>query len=136
MSEETIATAADIRPCISSNVADPSGLTGVLFAMDLSGAPALGTINIPAGVKGMWIDMLAVGCDVKYAFVKDAATAPTLVFATFVAAGTGSNAAGARIFANERYPVKIPKDTKQIVYIWAAATTGGAFEAHVSSRRG
>lgn len=136
MADETLATAADVRPCIASNVADPSGLTGVLFAQDLSGAPSMGTITIPAGVKGMWIDMVAAGCDVKYAFVKDGTTKPTLVFATFVTAGTGSNAAGARILANERYPVKIPKDCKEIVYMWSAATAGAAFEGHVSSRRG
>jgi hypothetical protein len=127
--------AALVRPCIVSNAADPTGVTGVLFRVSLAGAPAHTALTLPAGAKGRYVDLLCKGTNVRYGFVLDGATAPTLVYATNVTIGTGAAAAGKTLLDSFEKPVFVPKNAKQLVFIAEAAITGAFFEGCVSSDR-
>jgi hypothetical protein len=97
----------------------------------------MGTVTLPAKVKGCWLDLVARGVGVQYGFVLDGTTKPTLVYDTVVVGGTGATdgVAGAQVLSGERLPVKVPKDAKELVYIWEAATASAIFEGTLSSRK-
>jgi len=137
MSEPEVVTAAVVRPCIVKNTTDTSGVCGPVFRASCAGAPAMGTVTLPAKVKGCWLDLVARGVGVQYGFVLDGTTKPTLVYDTVVVGGTGATdgVAGAQVLSGERLPVKVPKDAKELVYIWEAATASAIFEGTLSSRK-
>jgi hypothetical protein len=128
--------AATIRPCIVRSTADATGVKGLLFRNALSGAPASTTLTLPTEVRGAYVDIIARGVAVQYGFVLDGDTSPTLVFDQPVTIGTGHAAAAGTIMSGERVSVEIPRDAKQLVYIWESATAGAYFEGHLSGRKG
>lgn len=124
-----------VRPCIVKNAADPTGVRGLLFRNDLSGAPASTALPLPAEARGRYIDLLPRGCDVQYGFVLEPDTAPTLVYNATAAIGTGAAAAGKTLLNGVEKPVFVPLNAKQLVFIWQAATPSAFFEGCYSSDR-
>lgn len=125
------------RPGVGKNVADPTGITSLLFRTSLHIPPALQTVTLPADVLGCFLTVVARGCDVQYAVVKHGTTKPTLTYDAIAVAGTGSTlgAAAPTAFDKVKERFYLEPDDKEIVFIWATDTTGGFFEGYVSSRR-
>lgn len=116
-----------VRPCIVSNAADATGFTGCMRIATTTGSV---THTIPAEMKGKWWRIMVTGANTRYGFVLNGTTAPTLVYATNAAFGTGAAAAGATLLNGVDYHVVCPPTAKEFVVI--SDGTAGFLEVHIS----
>jgi hypothetical protein len=119
--------AAIVLPAIGKSTADATGETGVMRVATTAGSV---THTVPVGMKGRYVDLLALGATTQYAITLGTNTAPTLVYNQASAFGTGHAAAGKTLVDSIEKPVYFPSDITSITVI--SSGTAGFFEAAVS----
>jgi len=122
--------AATVLAPVVSNVADATGATGV---MRVAGTATSTAVTIPAGMRGRYWDALSIGVNTRFGVVLHGSTAPTLVYATNAAFGTGAAASGKTLLDGVEKSFYVPGNAKQLVYIMESAT--GTCEFVVSGQR-
>lgn len=141
----SVSNSLTVRPCLLRATVDATGLHGPLFRVTLAASPSSTALTLPntissdgptSDIAGMWLDLLARGQAVQYGFVLHGQTAPTLLFDQPVTIGTGDEQAAAHISAGERVSVQVPRNAKQLVFMWGANVAGSWFEGHISGYRG
>ena len=130
MSTAKLDAAATVQAPIVSSTADETGETGV---MRVAGTTTSTTVTIPTGMRGRYWDALSLGVNTRFGVVLHGTTAPTLVYATNAAFGTGDAASGRTLVDGVEKSFYVPGNAKQLVYIMESAT--GTCEFAVSGQR-